>query len=155
MAALLPPPVGLLPLAIVLLAWQFFATGKSPNFPPPSSWWEAIRGLATDGSLAPAVGATLENFAAGLTAAGVLGFFLGILIGTVAGVRRWTGMLLEYLRALPPPVLVPIAILMLGFSPTMQIGVIAFTTVWPILLNTIACCSMLAAACACRGACAW
>ncbi|MDB5804248.1 MAG: binding-protein-dependent transport system inner rane component [Betaproteobacteria bacterium] len=138
LAQLLPPPVGLLPLAAVLLVWQCVAPDESPSFPPPSNWWTAIRGLTADGLLGPAVLATLQNFAAGLLAACALGFTLGLLIGVLPGLRRWTGMLLEYLRALPPPVVVPIAILMLGFSPGMQIGVIAYTTAWPILLNTVA-----------------
>jgi ABC-type nitrate/sulfonate/bicarbonate transport system permease component len=138
LARLLPPAVGLLPLVAALVLWQCIAPDQSPSFPPPSNWWTAIRGLIADGSLGPAVLATLENFAAGLLAACALGFTLGLLIGVLPGLHRWTGMLLEYLRALPPPVVVPIAILMLGFSPSMQIGVIAYTTAWPILLNTVA-----------------
>lgn len=136
-SGMLPPPIGLLPLVVALVVWQVVAAQDSPNFPPPSTWWKAIHDLMADGSLGPAVAATLKNFAAGLALACVIGFALGLLIGVMAGVRRWTGMLLEYLRALPPPVVVPIAILMLGFSPSMQIGVIAFTTAWPILLNTV------------------
>lgn len=138
LARALPPPVGLLPLIVALALWQMIAPADSPNLPPPSTWWTAVHGLAADGSLAPAVEATLKSFAAGLTTACVCGFTLGLLIGVLPWLNRFTGMLLEYLRALPPPVVVPIAILMLGFSPSMQIGVIAFTTAWPILLNTIA-----------------
>ena len=45
--------------------------------------------------------------------------------------------MLEFLRALPPPVVVPIAALMMGFSPSMKLTVIAVTAAWPILLNTV------------------
>jgi ABC-type nitrate/sulfonate/bicarbonate transport system permease component len=135
--ALLPPARGLLPLVLVLVVWQLVQSGPSPHFPAPSSWWGAVHVLARNGSLGPAVAATLWTFLAGLAAAAAIGFGLGLLIGTVEPARRWSGLLLEYFRALPPPVLVPIAVLMLGYSPSMKIAVIAFTGLWPVLLNTV------------------
>ena len=41
------------------------------------------------------------------------------------------------MRAIPPPVLVPIFMLFLGIGDTMKIIVIAFGCMWPILLNTV------------------
>ena len=136
--AVLPPPVGLLPLAAALAAWELIQRGPSSNFPPPSAWWKALATLVANGSLAPAVAETLASFLAGFAIACASGFVLGILIGTVRWLREWTGWLLEYLRALPPPVVVPIALLMLGFSETMKLAVIGVTAAWPILLNTVA-----------------
>jgi ABC-type nitrate/sulfonate/bicarbonate transport system permease component len=135
--ALLPPAVGLLPLVIGLILWQLIQSGPSPLFPAPSRWWTAIVALALNGALVPELVATLWTYIVGLVIACVLGFALGILIGTVSLVRRWSGMLLEYLRALPPAVIIPIAVLMVGYSPSMKIAVIAITTIWPVLLNTI------------------
>src|SRR3712207_3929062 len=100
-----PPLRGLVPLLAFLLAWQFGASEQSPNFPPPSTWWPATLGLASRGLLGPAILATLRSFCIGLALATLIGFALGLLIGTVAVARRWSGMLLEYLRALPPPVM--------------------------------------------------
>jgi ABC-type nitrate/sulfonate/bicarbonate transport system permease component len=45
--------------------------------------------------------------------------------------------LVEFLRAIPPPLLIPIAILVLGIGAQMKVAVIAAGCVWPILLNTI------------------
>ena len=45
--------------------------------------------------------------------------------------------LLEFLRAVPPPVLVPILILMAGIGDVMKVLVIVSGCVWPILLNTV------------------
>ncbi len=137
MNRLLPAWVGLAPLAAVLVLWQLLAPANAPNFPPPLAWWRAVVTLAANGSLLPAVVETLWTFALGLFIATVAGFALGILIGTVRVVREWSGLLLEFLRALPPPVVVPIAALMVGFSPSMKLTVIAVTAAWPILLNTV------------------
>jgi ABC-type nitrate/sulfonate/bicarbonate transport system permease component len=44
---------------------------------------------------------------------------------------------LEFFRAIPPPVLVPIFILLFGIGDGMKVIVIAFGCMWPILLNTV------------------
>jgi ABC-type nitrate/sulfonate/bicarbonate transport system permease component len=44
---------------------------------------------------------------------------------------------LEFLRAIPPPVLVPILILFAGVDNRMKILVIISGCLWPILLNTV------------------
>jgi ABC-type nitrate/sulfonate/bicarbonate transport system permease component len=44
---------------------------------------------------------------------------------------------LEFLRAIPPPVLVPILILMAGIGDTMKVLVILSGCIWPVLLNTV------------------
>jgi ABC-type nitrate/sulfonate/bicarbonate transport system permease component len=138
MSRLLPAWRGLAPLALGLALWQWLVPANAPNFPPPSVWWVAVEQLARNGLLLPAVFETLWTFLAGLGLAIVGGFALGVLIGTVRQVRDWTALLLEFLRALPPPVVVPIAVLMMGFAPAMKLTVIAVTAAWPILLNTVA-----------------
>jgi ABC-type nitrate/sulfonate/bicarbonate transport system permease component len=137
-AGLLPPFRGLLPLVIGLVGWQLIQSGPSPNFPPPSRWWTVVVQLAHNGTLGTAVVDTLTTFFVGLALACFVGFFLGLAIGTIAVVRRWSGMLLEYLRALPPTVMIPIFVLILGYSTQMKVLVVALTSSWPILLNTIA-----------------
>lgn len=136
MTNLLPPLRGLLPLAVLLLAWQILQ-GPSVDLPPPSAWWFAVLAVAGKGALWPALAATLWTYLAGLTLGCLLGFGLGILIGTNRPLREWLSMLLEFLRALPPPVIIPVAVLIGGYSPSMKVGVIAITASWPILLNTV------------------
>jgi ABC-type nitrate/sulfonate/bicarbonate transport system permease component len=46
--------------------------------------------------------------------------------------------LLEFLRAIPPPVLVPVLILFTGIGNEMKALVIVSGCVWPVLLNTVA-----------------
>jgi ABC-type nitrate/sulfonate/bicarbonate transport system permease component len=44
--------------------------------------------------------------------------------------------MLEFLRAIPPPAIVPLAILFLGYDERMKLLVVALAALWPILLNT-------------------
>jgi ABC-type nitrate/sulfonate/bicarbonate transport system permease component len=51
--------------------------------------------------------------------------------------RHLTEPVFQVLRAIPPPVLVPVLMLVIGIGDSMKIFLIAFGAVWPILLNTI------------------
>jgi len=129
---------GLLPLAICLAFWQVAIRDPISQFPPPVAWIQGIGVLAVNGSLWPALLATLSTLIMSLAVATLGGFGLGIFIGTIPVLRQWTGPLLEYGRALPPPVMIPVVVLMLGYSITMEIVVVGLSALWPILLNTIA-----------------
>lgn len=73
----------------------------------------------------------------GLVIAVVVGGLLGVLIGMFPKLRMALEPILEFLRALPAPVLVPVFMLVLGIGDGMKLTVIAFGCTWPILLNTI------------------
>ena len=62
---------------------------------------------------------------------------LGVLIGSLRSVRAFLEPVLEFLRAIPPPVLVPILILFAGIGDTMKVFVVVSGCIWPILLNTV------------------
>lgn len=132
----LPPLRGLLPLALFLIAWQVLHPGRSPYFPPPSEWWSSIVVLVEKGLLFPALGATLRTFVYGLAIAALLGGTVGILVGISRPVGRALGPLLEFCRAIPPPVVVPVAVLLLGYDESLKLLVVTWAAVWPILLNT-------------------
>ncbi|MDT0201850.1 ABC transporter permease subunit [Nocardioides sp. AE5] len=73
------------------------------------------------------------------------GYFIALAIGIVAGValgsfsllRRPSAPLIEFLRSIPPTALIPITVVALGIGASAKIALIAFTCVWPVLLNTI------------------
>ncbi len=54
-----------------------------------------------------------------------------------AGCDRSLEPTLEFLRAIPPPVLVPILMLIAGIDDLMKVIVIISGAIWPILLNTV------------------
>jgi ABC-type nitrate/sulfonate/bicarbonate transport system permease component len=132
----IPPTRGLVPLAAVLAAWQVLAPGPSAYFPAPFEWWRATVALWDSGQLLPAFAVTMTTFAEGLAIAVVIGAALGIAIGASRPVERALGPLLEFMRAIPPPVTVPVAALLLGYGPTMKLTVVVLSAIWPVLLNT-------------------
>jgi ABC-type nitrate/sulfonate/bicarbonate transport system permease component len=134
---ILPDIRGLSPLLAGLALWQIEGAANSPTFPPPATWWRALGMLARTGALLPALETTLAVILLSLGAAAVVGFAFGLLIGTHRSLRQWTNYLLEYMRVLPAPIIIPIVVLMLGYTVPMKLVVITFAALWSILLNTI------------------
>lgn len=133
-------------IALVIL-WQYAAkhTG-SVFFPPPS---EIVRRAAELWLSGPVnrlflgegvfrdVLPSLVRLLAGWSLAVGLGVPLGILIGTSRRASDFFNPTLQFLRAIPGPALIPVFIILLGTEATMRITLIAFGSIWPILLNTI------------------
>jgi ABC-type nitrate/sulfonate/bicarbonate transport system permease component len=132
----LPPLRGLFPLVLFLAAWQAIDPQGSPYFPPPSAWWASIVTLTKSGRLMPALNSTLLTFVLAIAIACVLGGSIGVLIGRSPLARRLLGPLLEFCRGLPPPVVVPVAVLVLGYVESLKLVIVVLVAVWPILLNT-------------------
>jgi ABC-type nitrate/sulfonate/bicarbonate transport system permease component len=65
------------------------------------------------------------------------GIAIGLLLGMSRRARLAAGPIVEFLRAIPPPALLPFAILVFGTGDEMKVFIIAFVCLWPILLNTI------------------
>jgi ABC-type nitrate/sulfonate/bicarbonate transport system permease component len=126
-------------LPIVLLVAWWFASASSTDFffPPLSRILESLVEEWFGPRLLDDVWPSLYRLAAGYGLAVVVSVTLGVLIGTSRTVRGLLEPVLEFFRAIPPPVLVPIFMLFFGIGDTMKIIVIAFGCMWPILLNTV------------------
>jgi sulfonate transport system permease protein len=137
-AASRAPLRGLLPLLLLLGVWQLVGDPNSFDYPPPSTWIEALGELLSEGELIPALLATMRTFAASLAIATVVGAALGAAIGASSRVEAALSPILEFLRALPPPAIVPLAVLLLGINSGTAIVIVAFASIWPVLLATAA-----------------
>lgn len=135
MRASLPALRGLLPLVLLLLLWQLLQSGPSPYFPAPSQWWTAAVALFNREHLLLAFGATTWTFLKGLALAIIIGTALGVLVGVSERAARALHPLLEFMRAIPPPVTVPVASLLIGYNESMKLTVVVLSALWPILLN--------------------
>jgi NitT/TauT family transport system permease protein len=94
-------------------------------------------GLAGNGTFLRAVGATLEALAAGLGIAVAVAVPAGLILGSVPGVRSATRAIVEFLRPIPAVSLIPLAALVLGAGLRMNITLVVYATVWPVLFNTL------------------
>lgn len=128
--------LGFLPLVVALVIWELIPSADdSPFFPPPSAWLEDLRSQHGLSEILTALWATLRTVVVGLLVATVVGAVIGIAIGFFRVVRLSLSTTLEFLRALPAPVIIPIAVLALGQTETMKVFCVAFASVWPVLLN--------------------
>src|SRR6185503_4316621 len=80
---------------------------------------------------------SLVRLLIGFTLAVLLGVGLGVPIGSFRRLRAFCEPVLEFLRAIPPPVLVPVLMLFAGIGDSMKVLVIVSGCLWPILLNTV------------------
>ena len=109
----------------------------SPVFlPGPLSALRSLLAGFTQGDWALLTLGTIERMAYGWALACVIGVALGALVGISTVLRAWLQPMLEVLRPLPASAMVPVAMALFGLTPTMVLAVVAFGSVWPVLLST-------------------
>jgi ABC-type nitrate/sulfonate/bicarbonate transport system permease component len=126
-----------LPGILFALWWVLSDNSRSFYMPPLRTILAAFKDVWLTDRLIDDVLPSVLRLAAGYTLAAVLGITAGVAIGRNPLIREITEPALEFFRAIPPPVLVPILILFAGLGHTMKITVIAVGAIWPILLNTV------------------
>ncbi|MGC0207372.1 ABC transporter permease [Streptomyces sp. NPDC003642] len=126
-----------LPAVLVTVWWVVSAGSTHVYWPPLRTVLAAFPDVWTAERLRGDVVPSLLRLTAGYGVAAVAGVALGTVIGSHRRVRALCEPVLEFLRALPPPVLVPVIMLFAGIGDTMKIAVIASGCVWPVLLNTV------------------
>ncbi|WP_320782864.1 ABC transporter permease [Streptomyces sp. CRN 30] len=126
-----------LPALLVALWWVASDDSTDVYWPPLRTILSAFPDVWTADRLRGDVWPSLWRLASGYALAAVVGVALGTVIGSYRRVRAVCEPVLEFLRAVPPPVLVPVIMLFAGIGDTMKIVVIAAGCVWPVLLNTV------------------
>lgn len=126
-----------LPVLIVLV-WWFASEGRgSLYFPSLSTIVETIRTELLGPGLTQHLLPSLAKFLVGFLIAAVLGIVVGTVIGLSPVVRAAVEPIVQFLRSLPPPVLIPVAMLLFGIGVPMNVAIIVIGSVWATLLNTI------------------
>ena len=126
-----------LPLALVGLWWVTSAQSTSLYFPPLSSIFEVFSNLWLGELFISDLLPSLAKFSIGFLLAAGLGILFGLILGLSRTLRDATDPLIQFLRALPPPVLLPFCLLVFGIGGTMSVSIIVLGAIWPTLLNTI------------------
>ncbi|MEU1606368.1 ABC transporter permease [Micromonospora matsumotoense] len=123
---------------LLLVVWALVATrATSRFFPDPVTIAEAFVDTWIGPAFVEDVLPSLARLGLGVAASIVVGIAAGTVIGLTPWLRELLEPLLEFLRAVPPPVLIPVMMILLGITDTMKVVVIVSGAVWPILLNTI------------------
>src|SRR5205814_8752190 len=113
--------LALLGLPAVLFAVWWFASAGSTDFyrPPLARILVAFKDTWFSRRLLDDVAPSLARLAAGYAVALLAGIAFGVAIGSSPRLRAYVEPILEFLRAIPPPVLVPIVILVAGIGHLM------------------------------------
>ena len=123
---------------LLLVIWGIWASvSPAPFFPSPLIIFEAFVDTWVGPAFVTDVLPSLGRLALGIVLSVLVGIVAGTLIGLVRWLRDLLEPMLEFFRAIPPPVLIPIVAVLLGPTDTMKITVIVAGSVWPVLLNTI------------------
>lgn len=133
-------------LAVLVAAWEAATrSAGSAFFPPPSViaarmhalWFSGPPGrlFLTEQAVADVL-PSLGRMAGGLAGGAVAGIVLGLALGLSARAYDYLDGVLQFLRAIPPPALVTVFLVVFGFGLRMQLAFIVFSVVWPVLLNT-------------------
>jgi ABC-type nitrate/sulfonate/bicarbonate transport system permease component len=126
-----------LPILLIILAEiGTRAAGPSDSFAPPSAVFVALVNALRDGSLLIATRDTLVSAFAGLGVGAAIGLALGILFGGVYWLDRLMEMTIELLRPIPSVAVLPVALVALGFGYRLEIAIVAYACVWPLLIFT-------------------
>jgi len=130
--------LGLLPLALLLLAWHLaveFKVYPPVLLPPPAKVamvfvedWETVLGNAL---------AIIARVLTGISLAFLFAVPLGLMIGRYQLLDTMTDWSIQIFRSIPAISLIPLAILFLGIGDKPAIALIFLAGTWPLLINTI------------------
>jgi ABC-type nitrate/sulfonate/bicarbonate transport system permease component len=131
--------IGVVFIGVLLVLWEIAAANAI--FPPMSfprmtaileTWWE----LLLSGELLRELVPSLWRMFAGYFIGVVLGIGFGLLMGYFRFFYNLLEPITEVLRPIPSPAYLPIMILFLGIDDEMKVFMVAFASIFPVLLNT-------------------
>jgi len=125
------------PLLLLVLWGLLSANSDTYYFPPLTDILETFMDTWVFERVQSDVVPSLTRLALGYGIACVVAITVGLALGLSRPLRRATDPIVQFLRAIPPPALLPFGILVLGVGNSMKIFIIAFVCLWPVLLNTI------------------
>jgi ABC-type nitrate/sulfonate/bicarbonate transport system permease component len=130
---------GVLLIASLLLLWQISAVYwiDSPNWPPVTEIFLAIKVGLQSGELLEIFGSSLYRMTIGYCLGTLAALAVGLLIANVRILHAALNPLIELVRPVPVPAIIPPLILLLGVDDLLKIFIISFTTFFPILVNTV------------------
>ena len=133
-------PLGILVLVAFAGVWELlvrFSIAELRFLPAPTEIAVAAHGAIFGGELVGRTVHTVGVTLLGWSVASVVGLGLGIALGLSPTAYRYSMTSFEVTRAIPPITLVPAALLIFGFSLKMELVLVIFGGVWPVLVNTI------------------
>lgn len=135
-----PRIVGIFSIATILAIWEISGRIGALDpvlLPRPSSILSTFIDIVASGKFAAPLAHTVGLFVAGYGIACGLGISLGIAMGTSPTLYGLFEPLVEILRPIPKPALVPALFLFLGIGNLTMITVVVLAVLFPVLINTL------------------
>jgi len=131
---------GALSILGMLLLWELICRAGLVNpslLPPPTQIAPALWKILASGSFLVPLGQTLGMLLIGYTIACVTGVALGLLMGCSDYLYGLLEPLVEVIRPIPKPALIPAMVVLLGIGAGMKITMVALAALFPVLINTL------------------
>lgn len=129
--------MGWLPLALVILWWVYSGANSSPFFPPLRTILERFGTKWLGEGLVKDILPSLSNLFIGFGIGVIVGLVFGIVIALMPVLEAVVDPFLQFLRAMPGIAMLPLLIMILSTSDLSKIVLIAYGSLWPVLLNTV------------------
>jgi ABC-type nitrate/sulfonate/bicarbonate transport system permease component len=124
-------------LVAAMVIWQVASLlVHNPFFPTFTTALSSAASLLTGGDLSSDVVPSVVRVLIGFVLAGLLGTLVGAALGSARMLAEYITPVLDFIRATPFPLLLPLAIVIFGLGNTTIISLIVLGAVWPVLLNT-------------------
>ncbi len=129
-----------LPIGVFIVLWQVWSDvyGVPQLFPPPSTTFRTLLSMLADGSLVRDAAASMARIGTGFVIGSVIGAFLGLLMGSSRIVREVLDPYVNFLRFISGVAWISIFIVWFGIGEASKVVLIVYTTVFTVLLNTVA-----------------
>jgi len=122
--------------ALLVLLWHFASTRVNPIFfPSPAKVLSGAYDLVQEGVLLQHAWASLRRILAGFFIGSALGIPIGLLMGMYPFARRLFTPYVGFLRFVPPIAMIIFAIVWFGTGEASKIFLVAFSTVFVVVLN--------------------
>lgn len=125
------------PILLLVLWGVWSANSGSYYYPPLTKILTTFRDTWLFSHVGSDVVPSLVRLALGYAIASIVAVGLGLLLALIPWLGRAADPIVQFLRAIPPPALLPFGILVMGVGNSMKVFIIAFVCLWPVLLNTM------------------
>jgi ABC-type nitrate/sulfonate/bicarbonate transport system permease component len=125
-------------LGVLVLAalWQLLAMGLHKTvFPTFVTAISAVGQVLSGATLTQDIVPSIIRALLGFLISGVLGTIIGLTLGYIRRLGDYCSAVIDFLRSVPSPLLVPVAIAAFGLGDRMVVSVVVAAAIWPVLIN--------------------
>jgi ABC-type nitrate/sulfonate/bicarbonate transport system permease component len=124
----------------LFVGWHILATYISPSvlWPGPLTVLSRLIEVARSGALFEDISISLQRILLGFALGSAFGIPIGLAMGNVPLIKRFLESYTEFFRFIPAIALLTVAVLWFGIGETSKVLLITYTTIFMVILNTMA-----------------